>query len=91
MRNRIITACIAAAALFVVAMIPMRTANAQGCYYCNPLWYPFAVVGTVVNGAVVIGTAPFQPFYYERHHRVWVPGHVTVYGHWAHGHWRYYR
>ncbi len=90
MRKRIIKACIAGA-IFMPVMIPIRAAKAAGYYYCNPLFYPFAVAGTVVNGAIIIATAPLQPFYYGYHHRVWIPGHFTLYGHWVPGHWKYYR
>jgi hypothetical protein len=80
-----------AVVLFMLAPISIRTAKACDGYYCNPLMYPFAVAGTVVNGAVVIATAPIQPFYYETRHRIWIPGHFTMRGHWVHGHWKYYR
>ena len=90
MRKTIFSACIAAA-LFMIVMIPMRSAKAEVCYYYNPLWYPFAVAGAVVNGAVIVATAPFQPFFYGYERRVWVPGHFTYRGHWICGHWRYYR
>ena len=85
MRKRIISGCIGAA-LFMLVLIPFRAASAE-CYYCSPLYYPLAVVGTVVGGAVTIVTAPFVPF----DHRVWIPGHYTYHGYWIPGHWRYYR
>ncbi len=88
MRKIIVLACVGIA-LFM--SVPIRPANADDCYYCSPLWFPFAVAGAAVNTAVVIATAPFEPVYYTYHHRVWVPGHFNRYGHWVHGHWRYYR
>ncbi len=48
-------------ALFMI--VPARGANAQDCYYCNPLLFPFAVVGAAVGTAAAIVTAPFRPCY----------------------------
>ena len=47
-------------ALFMI--VPTAPANAQGCYYCNPLLFPFAVAATVVGTAAAIATAPFCPY-----------------------------
>ncbi len=44
-------------ALFMI--VPTTPANAQDCYYCNPLLFPFAVAATVVGTAAAIATAPF--------------------------------
>ncbi len=88
MGKRIISACIGAA-LFILVLMPIGTAKADE-YYWNPLWYPFAVAGAAVNGAVTIATAPFRPVYYTYHHRAWIPGHYNRHGHWVRGHWRYY-
>jgi hypothetical protein len=57
-RKLIITACIGLA-LFIT--VPVTTASAQECFYCNPLLFPFAVAGAVVGTAAAIATAPFCP------------------------------
>ncbi len=77
--------------LFILFLVPVRKAEACDGSCGNPLYYPFAVVGGVVNGAVTIVTAPIEPFCYGYQHRLWIPGHFTLYGHWIPGHWRYYR
>jgi len=46
-------------ALFMI--VPTTPVNAQDCYYCNPLLFPFAVAATVVGTAAAIATAPFCP------------------------------
>lgn len=58
-RRILILACIGLA-LFV--SIPATSANAEECYYCNPLLFPFAVAGAVVGTAAAIVTAPFCPY-----------------------------
>ncbi|MGA2732867.1 MAG: hypothetical protein ABSG35_09770 [Syntrophobacteraceae bacterium] len=47
-------------ALFMI--VPATPANAQGCYYCNPLLFPIAVAAAVVGTAAAIATAPFCPY-----------------------------
>ncbi len=90
-------------ALFMI--FPSARANADECYFCNPLLFPFAVAAAAVGTAAAIATAPFcpycGPYYYAPapapvyygpppyHHRVWVRGHYNSRGEWVHGHWRY--
>jgi hypothetical protein len=92
-------------ALFMA--LPVASANAEECYYCNPLLFPFAVAAAAVGTAAAIVTAPFCPYcgphyyapapapvYYSPPpyaHRVWVRGHYDRYGQWVPGHWRYSR
>jgi len=47
-------------ALFMV--VPTTSANAEECYYCNPLLFPFAVAAAAVGTAAAIVTAPFCPY-----------------------------
>jgi hypothetical protein len=47
-------------ALFMV--VPTTPANAEDCYYCNPLLFPFAVAAAAVGTAAAIATAPFCPY-----------------------------
>src|SRR5208283_723671 len=47
-------------ALFMV--VPAAPANAQDCYFCNPLLFPFFVAGAAVTTAAAIVTAPFCPY-----------------------------
>ncbi|MFZ0927548.1 MAG: hypothetical protein WAN11_03045 [Syntrophobacteraceae bacterium] len=47
-------------ALFMV--VPAAPANAQDCYFCNPLLFPFVVAGAAVTTAAAIVTAPFCPY-----------------------------
>jgi len=47
-------------ALFMV--VPAAPANAEECYFCNPLLFPFAVAAAAVGTAAAIVTAPFCPY-----------------------------
>jgi hypothetical protein len=55
----IIAACIG---LTLFIAVPVTNVNAEDCYYCNPLLFPFAVAGAVVGTAAAIVTAPFCPY-----------------------------
>lgn len=64
--KKIVIAASIGLALFMA--LPSVHANAEECYYCNPLLFPFAVAGAVVGTAAAIVTAPFcptcGPYYY---------------------------
>jgi len=59
LRKIIILTCIG---MSLFMLFPITSANAQDCYYCNPLLFPFAVVGAAVGTAAAIVTAPFCPY-----------------------------
>ncbi len=46
LRKIIILTCIG---MSLFMLFPITSANAQDCYYCNPLLFPFAVVGAAVG------------------------------------------
>jgi len=58
--KKIIILALIGLTLFV--LVPTRNANAEECYYCNPLLFPFAVAAAVVGTAAAIVTAPFCPY-----------------------------
>ncbi len=53
---------IASVGLALFMIFPTTGANAEYCYYCNPLLFPLAVAGAVVGTAAAIVTAPFCPY-----------------------------
>jgi hypothetical protein len=53
---------IASVGLALFMIVPVTDANAQDCFYCNPLLFPLAVAGAVVGTAAAIVTAPFCPY-----------------------------
>jgi hypothetical protein len=52
----------ASVGLALFMFFPSVSANAQECYYCNPLLFPFLVAGAAVGTAAAIVTAPFCPY-----------------------------
>jgi hypothetical protein len=59
---------LASIGLALFMLIPATGARADGCYYCNPLLFPFAVAAAVVGTAAAVVSAPFcptcGPYYY---------------------------